>query len=172
MTTLVKSILVIFLLIFIGFRLYIRFRPPKNEGMDMINEIIKKSYVAPYNFSFNNVRDSLGIPRLEADWTIISADSTGGLWGYENKIQDDKPLHWKKEIRLKNNSLTNEIDYYQKINDSVKHSVVYNFDFIRNSWSCSYAKKNANNIFPVQGNKISLIKADSIITSWGLERRP
>ncbi|NOS92636.1 MAG: hypothetical protein HOP30_11980 [Cyclobacteriaceae bacterium] len=136
----------------------------------MIRTISDQSYLQPYNFNFNQVRDSLGVPLIENGWAILRADSSGGIWGFSNRIRDDKPYHSKKEVKLRNLVLLKEIDSYECIPDSLNHKVIYEFDFSNRTWNCIYVKEKSNAILPAKGKKILLKQADSIINRWGLNR--
>ena len=125
-----------------------------------------------YGKDFNKVRDSLGVPKIEANWITHESYPAFRFWAHPGRaINTIEPHHSSKTSKFDGDNLVSENDdFHYETNDSLAFRVVYEYYFTDNSWDCEFIKYRKRKFPPTESWKLTLNQADSIINKWGLSR--
>ncbi|WP_268125533.1 hypothetical protein [Roseivirga pacifica] len=125
-----------------------------------------------YGKNFNDVRDSLGVPKVEDNWITHESSATYRLWAHPGRsLNTIDPIHFGKRSLLEDNKIVTEIDWFHyETDDSLAFRVVYNYHFEDRIWNCEFIKYRKEKFPPSESWQLTLAQADSTINKWGLSR--
>jgi hypothetical protein len=147
---------------------------------------IEKTY--KYDTRFNDVRDSIGLPKLEEDWDLYKDGTDFRNRSYlifinpsVNKNWDkNSPIHYSKTIEYTSDTIVYEDDIYYNGKTfktaegdlSISLAIKYYFindtiDNEKGGWSYTLFS-NPLNYF--QGDKLTKGQADSLLINWKLKK--
>jgi hypothetical protein len=132
---------------------------------------IKESNL-PYGKNFNNVRDSLGVPRIEDDWILSESNEYNCFWiAPDTTIKQKGPFHQIKSSSFFNNQITDEEDdFYYDTGDSLAFRLILRYQFKDASWDCEFVRYTKHKQPSTKFWPVTLAQADSVLTKWGLSR--
>jgi len=125
-----------------------------------------------YGKDFNTVRDSLGIPKIELNWTTHESSETYKYWAHPGRsVNTIEPMHLNKESRFDGERLiSEEDDFHYETNDSLAFRVVYKYQFDNATWDCKFIRYRKGKYPPATSQSLTIKQADSVLTTWGLKR--
>lgn len=125
-----------------------------------------------YGKDFNEVRESLRIPKIEENWISHGSYPTSRFWADPGRaIKTTAPHHSSKTSEFDGTVLVSENDdFHYQANDSIAFRVIFEYHFIDSSWHCELIKYKKGKYPPTESWDLTLSQADSIIDTWGLSR--
>jgi hypothetical protein len=125
-----------------------------------------------YGKAFNEVRDSLGVPKIEVNWINHESDPAFRFWAHPGRVINTiKPHHSSKTAKFEEETLVSENDdFHYETNDSVAYRVTYDYFYLENRWECKLIKYKTGTYPPTESRELTLEQADSVISKWGLSR--
>tara|TARA_R110000796_G_scaffold96719_1_gene202781 strand:- start:167914 stop:168396 length:483 start_codon:yes stop_codon:yes gene_type:complete len=136
----------------------------------MWNDIAENNF--QYGKNFNEIRDSLGVPKIEDNWITHESSPTYRLWAHPGRVLNTiDPIHFGKRSTFKNDKIvTEEDDFHYETDDSLAYRVIYKYHFVDRIWNCKFIKYRKGKFPPTESWELTLEQADSTINKWGLSR--
>jgi hypothetical protein len=124
----------------------------------------------PYGKNFNNVRDSLGIPKIGDDWTISESNEYYRFWIAPDTTETQKgAFHQIKSSSFSNNEITGEEDdFFYDTGDSLAFRLILRYQFKDTTWDCELVRYRKYKQPRTKFWPVTLAQADSVLTKWGL----
>jgi hypothetical protein len=137
-------------------------------------------YPVKHGKEYNHERIKRGIPIIEKDWILYETDTIDRK---ELRILYQPagprrraytlPMHEKKFLFFKDDTLAAEEDFYVKQYDDRKYKLLLSYSYKINDWgSIGLAETvEINGKKQTRETGITLSQADSALASWGLSRK-
>jgi hypothetical protein len=132
-----------------------------------------------HGIAYNPERIKRGIPVIEKEWILYETDTIDRrelriLYqpAGPRRRPYSGPVHEKKFLFFKDDTLSAEEDFYVKQYDDRKYKLLLSYSYKTNDWgSIGLAETTeANGKKQTRENGITLSQADSTLASWGLSR--
>ena len=133
-------------------------------------EIKKSNFI--YGKEFNKVRDSLGVPKIEANWISHESSDTYMYWAHPGRsVNTTEPMHLNKASTFDGGRLITEEDsFHYETNDSLAFRVIYKYRFDNAFWDCKFVRYRKGKYDATSSWKLTVNQADSVLNNWGLSR--
>ena len=130
-----------------------------------------------YGLEYNKERIKKGIPIIEDNFILknhFRKDVMG--WGLPGSLDEMRTYHYFKGIRLNSDAskiLFEDDLFHTRINDSLSYRLFLTYNYQNeNHWECELLHDIRKPSYREIKDSVSLIQADSILSSWGLSRKP
>lgn len=122
---------------------------------------------------FNHVRDSLGIPIVEENWTISESNPDNRFWKIADNFEPTHlPIHESKMCYFQDagSLFGEEDDFFYDMSDSLAYRLILRYEFKKSVWDNEFVRIRKFGKKPAEYWPLTISQTDSVLAKWGLSR--